>query len=60
MSRLYVLLGLGLALAALRADTQGWFGARPSIVNNVPASMRDNPGAYRALYQASPRTIGGK
>ena len=60
MSRVFLLVGLALTMAAVRADTRGWFGTRPSIVNNVPASMRDNPGAYRALYAASPRTIGGK
>lgn len=60
MSRLFLVIGLALTAAAVRADTRGWLGARASIVNNVPASIRDNPGAYRALYQASPRTIGGK
>lgn len=60
MNWLYLLMGLGLVVGATRADTRGWLGTRPSIVSNVPASMRDNPGAYRALYQASPRTIGGK
>ncbi len=60
MNRLFLLIGLALTVAAVRADMRGWLGARPSIVNNVPASMRDNPGAYRALYAASPRTIGGK
>ena len=26
----------------------------------VPRSIRDNPGAYRTLYAASPRYFGGK
>lgn len=60
MNQVFLLIGLALAVAAVRADTRGWLGTRPAIVNNVPASMRDNPGAYRALYAASPRTIGGK
>lgn len=57
---LYVLLGLGLLGSAATADVRGWFGARPATIRDVPRSIRDNPGAYRALYQGSPRLFGGK
>jgi hypothetical protein len=57
---LYVLLGLGLVGSALTADTRGWLGTRPSTLRNVPRSIRENPGAYRALYRGSPRLFGGK
>lgn len=57
---LYLLLGMLALAGAVRADTHGWFASRPDRLTNVPASVRDNPGAYRSLYQASPRSIGGK
>jgi hypothetical protein len=56
----YLVAGLLLLWTATRADNLGWFASRPTQISNVPASVRDNPGAYRALYQASPRSIGGK
>lgn len=57
---LYILLGVLALAGAFRADTRGWLASRPDRLTNVPASVRDNPGAYRSLYQASPRFIGGK
>ena len=60
MRALYLLLGLLIVSSAVAADNRGWLGARPSLTQNVPRSMRDNPGAYRALYRGSPRLFGGK
>jgi hypothetical protein len=60
MRILYVLAGLLIVGSALMADTRGWLGARPSMLQNVPRSIRDNPGAYRSLYNGSPRLFGGK
>jgi hypothetical protein len=57
---LYILAGLLIVTSAWTADTRGWFGARPAVLQNVPRSIRDNPGAYRALYNGSPRLFGGK
>jgi hypothetical protein len=57
---LYLILGLAVIGSSAMADTRGWFGARPATVRNVPRSIRDNPGAYRALYNSSPRWFGGK
>jgi hypothetical protein len=56
----YIVAGVLLLWSAARADSMGWFGTRPTQISNVPASVRDNPGAYRALYRGSPRSIGGK
>lgn len=60
MRILYLLMGLFVVATALLADTHGWFVARPDLVRNVPRSIRDNPGAYRSLYNGSPRLFGGK
>lgn len=60
MRILYLLLGLCVVTSAVLADTRGWFVARPALVQNVPRSIRDNPGAYRSLYNGSPRLFGGK
>jgi hypothetical protein len=57
---LLMLLGMLVVGTANRADVRGWFGRRGDIVTNVPRSIRDNPGAYRTLYAASPRYFGGK
>ena len=56
----YLLAGFLVLGTAVTADTRGWFGAWPSLVRNVPRSIRDNPGAYRSLYNGSPRLFGGK
>jgi hypothetical protein len=60
MRILYWLAGLLVVGSAVMADTRGWFATRPALVQNVPRSIRDNPGAYRALYSGSPRLFGGK
>ena len=57
---LYLLFGLTVLGAAGMADQRGWFATRPTELRNVPRTIRDNPGAYRALYSASPRYFGGK
>lgn len=31
-----------------------------AVVNNVPRSVRDNPGSYRSMYTFLPRYSGGK
>lgn len=59
-SALHLLLGLTLLGGAATADVLGWFGTRPTTLRDVPRSVRENPGAYRALYQGAPRLFGGK
>ena len=60
MRAVYFVFGLMVVAAAMMADTRGWLGARTATIRNVPRSIRDNPGAYRALYNGSPRLFGGK
>ena len=60
MRALYLLAGLVLVATASMADTRGWLAVRSSVLQNVPRSIRDNPGAYRSLYSGSPRLFGGK
>jgi hypothetical protein len=48
-----------LALLAV-ADYRGWAMTRATRVDNVPRSIRDNPGAYRPVYGGIPRYPGGK
>lgn len=55
-----MLAGLLVVGTANRADVRGWLGRRGDVLTNVPRSIRDNPGAYRTLYSASPRYFGGK
>jgi hypothetical protein len=56
----YLLYGvLVLGLASL-ADYRGWGLMRATRVENVPRSIRDNPGAYRPVYRGIPRYPGGK
>lgn len=56
----YLILGLLTLAGAFAADTRGWLATRGSTVQNVPRSIRQNPGAYRSLYNGSPRFFGGK
>jgi hypothetical protein len=42
------------------AEYRGWSLARVNQVQNVPKTVRDNPGAYRSHYGGYSRYIGGK
>ncbi len=59
-SALFLVFGLMVAAGSTMADVRGWLATRPSVVHNVPRSIRDNPGAYRSLYNGAPRFFGGK
>lgn len=59
-SPVYLLFGLVLLAAAGYADVRGLFATPTSRNTNVPRSIRQNPGAYRSLYNGSPRLFGGK
>lgn len=52
----------GVAILALTgfAQYRGFTFSRVNQLNNVPKSIRDNPGAYRSHYGFYPRYIGGK
>jgi hypothetical protein len=55
-----LLLGLTVVSSAVVADTRGWLATQPTMIGNVPRSIRDNPAAYRSLYGGSPNLFGGK
>lgn len=42
------------------AEYRGWSMTRVTRVENVPRSVRDNPGNYRPVYGGGPRYPGGK
>jgi len=59
-SALFLVFGALVVGGAAMADMRGWLATRPAVVRNVPRSIRDNPGAYRSLYNGAPRFFGGK
>lgn len=60
MARLYPVLGGLLLVAFLWAEWMGWAPTPTDRLHNVPASVRNNPGSYRAHYQQHYYHIGGK
>ncbi len=42
------------------AQYKGWSLTRVNEVKNIPKTVRDNPGAYRAIYAGYFRYSGGK
>ena len=60
MSKLYSLYGLAMAGGLFYSGWTGWTFSSYNEVNNVPRSVRDNPGAYRSHYANSARYFGGK
>ena len=52
----------GILLLALTgfAEYRGWSLLKVNEVKNIPKTVRDNPGAYRAIYLGSPHYVGGK
>lgn len=57
---IYILYGLALLAVLGIAEYRGWSYNRINEVQNVPKTVRDNPGAYRAHYSYYPRYFGGK
>jgi hypothetical protein len=55
-------LGWGVLVLGMTAmaEYNGWSLARINQVENVPKTVRDNPGAYRSTYGYYNRYIGGK
>jgi hypothetical protein len=56
----YLIYGMLLLTGTTWAEFRGWTLDRADQVNNVPKTVRDNPGAYRAIYGFYPRYVGGK
>jgi hypothetical protein len=56
----YLIYGMLLLTGTTWAEFRGWTLDRVNQVNSVPKTVRDNPGAYRAIYGFYPRYVGGK
>ena len=56
----YLTFALALFGLVSLAQYRGWSFLGVDEVKNVPKTVRDNPGAYRALYRSHPRYFGGK
>jgi hypothetical protein len=56
----YLLYGIAVLGTLATAEYRGWSLQRINEVNNVPKTVRDNPGAYRPQYGYYSRYMGGK
>jgi hypothetical protein len=57
---LYLLYGFAILALAGFAEYDGRTLTQTNEVKNVPRTVRDNPGAYRAIYRGFPHYTGGK
>jgi hypothetical protein len=57
---LYWIYGLAIIGLLAMAEYNGWSMTDVDEVKNVPKTVRDNPGAYRAHYRSHARYFGGK
>jgi hypothetical protein len=57
---LYLLYGLIVLGTLGAAEYRGWSLDSVNEVKNVPRSVRDNPGSYRAIYSGYHHYTGGK
>jgi hypothetical protein len=60
MRSLYLVCGMLVLAVTAMAEYNGWSFDRINQVENVPKTVRDNPGAYRSTYGYYHRYIGGK
>jgi hypothetical protein len=62
MQRAYLVYGFLILVLLGYAEYRGWSFLRTASANEgpVPASIRDNPGAYRDQFIRNPRYVGGK
>jgi hypothetical protein len=58
--RFYLLYGLLTLSTAAYGQYRGWSLDTINQVKNVPKSVRDNPGSYRAVYAGYHHYTGGK
>lgn len=58
--RNYMVFGIGLILFLSVANFRGWTFADVDEVKQVPKTVRDNPGSYRAHYSSHYHYYGGK
>jgi hypothetical protein len=57
---IYLVYGILVLAAVGAAEFRGWSLDSMSTVNNVPKSVRDNPGSYRSVYSSYHHYTGGK
>ena len=57
---IFILYGLALIGAATVASYRGLTFDDIETVRGIPKSIRDNPGAYRSIYNSYHRYSGGK
>lgn len=56
----YLIYSMMLLSGMMWAEYRGWSLDRVNQLKDVPKTVRDNPGAYRAHYGFYPRYVGGK
>lgn len=56
----YLIYSMLLLSGMMWAEYRGWSLDRVNQLKDVPKTVRDNPGAYRAHYGFYPRYVGGK
>lgn len=59
-NRLYLIYGGALILMLGASAYRGWSLTSVNEVKDVPKSVRDNPGSYRAVYAGYHHYTGGK
>jgi hypothetical protein len=57
---LYMLYSLMVIGVMGTAQYRGWSLSQLNQARSVPRTVRDNPGAFRPMYNDSPRYSGGK
>jgi hypothetical protein len=60
MQRFYIIYCLCVVFLLGFGEYRGWSFTPVNEVKNVPRSVRDNPGSYRAVYSAYHHYTGGK
>ena len=59
-NRIYLIYGIVVVLLLGAGVYRGWSFTPVNEVKNVPRSVRDNPGSYRAIYAGYHHYTGGK
>ena len=60
LGKFYPFYGFLVLAAVATAQFRGWSFMPVTRLKNVPASVRDNPGSYRAIYNSYHHYTGGK
>jgi hypothetical protein len=57
---IYMIYGLAVIGFMGTAQFRGWTLSQLNQTRTIPRTIRDNPGAFRPMYNGSPRYSGGK